>query len=166
MIPPAIPSTATHLRATLNSALSMGLPALCEHSLTGQQRANLMTMKQRLLASRPRREALSCCISVDRDPYMEFGEYYRQDDCVCTLRTQNEMLWILMVDCSGTVTLSRCLHPVEHLGLQGFHPELATVVAQNGLVASHRQCMQCTCDHQRLSPVVVPIGQPICFGSA
>ena len=53
---------------------------------------------------------------------------------MCTLRTQNEMLWILMVDCSGTVTLSRCLHPVERLGLQGFHPELATALSKRALL--------------------------------
>ena len=134
MIQPVLPSIATSLRTTLKSTLSTELLALCEHSLTGQQRANLMTMKQQLLAKRLPGEPLSCCISVDRDPNMTFGEYYRKDGCVCTLRTQNEMLWILMVDCSGKVTLSRCLHPVERLSLQGFHPELAKTFSKKALL--------------------------------
>ena len=134
MIPPTLPRTAMHMRATLSSALNTGLPALCEHLLTGQQRVNLMTMKQRLLAHRPRGRSLRCCISVDRDPDMVFGECGRQDGCVCTLRTKNEMLWILMVDCAGVVTLSRCLHPVERLGLQGFSPELAKGLSKRALL--------------------------------
>ena len=134
MIPPTLPRTAMHMRATLSSALNTGLPALCEQNLTGQQRVNLMTMKRRLLAHRPRGRSMCCCISVDRDPGMVFGEYYRQDGCVCTLRTQNEMLWILMVDCAGVVTLSRCLHPVERLGLQGFSPELAKGLSKRALL--------------------------------
>ena len=82
-------------------------------------RVNLMTMKQRLLANRPRGEALCCCIPVDRDPSMSFGAHARLDGSVCMLRTKNDKIWIMLVDCCGTVTLSRCLHhPVERLGLQ------------------------------------------------
>eukprot|EP00973_Karenia_brevis_P061771 8590071-Karenia_brevis.AAC.2 len=46
MIPPSLPSMASQLRANLSSALSTGLPALCEERLRGQQRENLMVMKQ------------------------------------------------------------------------------------------------------------------------
>ena len=134
MIPPTLPRTAMHMRAILSSALNTGLPALCEQILTGQQRVNPMTVKQRLLAHRPQGISLCCCISVDRDPDMVFGECGRQDGCVCTLRTKNEMLWILMVDCAGVVTLSRCLHPVERLGLQGFSPELAKGLSKRALL--------------------------------
>ena len=119
MIAPSLPSTATHLRTSLSSALHMGLPALCEQSLKGQQRDNLMTMKQCLLAHRPRGTEVTCCLSVDRDPRKTFGEYLPTDGCVCTLHTGSEMLWIMMVDSAGIVTLSRCIRPVERLSLQG-----------------------------------------------
>ena len=72
---------------------------------------------------------------------MVFGECGRQDGCVCTLRTQNEMLWILMVDCAGVVTLSRCLHPVERLGLQGFSPELAKGLSKRALLRFTVACL-------------------------
>ena len=120
MIPPTLPRTAMHMRATLSSALNTGLPALCEEVLTGQRLVNLMTVKQRLLAHRPRGRSLRCCISVDRDPDMVFGECGRQDGCVCTLRTQNEMLWILMVDCAGVVTPVSLSPPSGALGFARF----------------------------------------------
>ena len=134
MIAPSLPSSATHLRTSLSSALHMGLPALCEQSLKGQQRDNLMTMKQRLLAYRPRGTEVTCCLSVDRDPRKTFGENLRTDGCVCTLRTGNEMLWILMVDSAGIVTLSRCIHPVERLSLQGFCPDFAQYLSKTTLL--------------------------------
>ena len=111
----------------------MGLPALREQSLMGQQRANLMTMKQRLFSYRPWGQELICCISVDRDPSKTFREF-RIDSCVCALRTHNEMLWVLMVDSEGTVAVSRCLHPVERLGLQGFRPEIAQYLSKRALL--------------------------------
>ena len=112
----------------------MGLPALCEDNLTGQTRVNLMTAKQHLLANRPLGEGMCYCIPVDRDPSMNFGAHARRDGSVCTLRTKNDKIWIMLVDCCGTVTLSRCLHPVERLGLQGFRLELAMWLSKNALL--------------------------------
>ena len=113
----------------LAEVLHAGLPSVMEDDLTGQPKANLTTMKRRLLSCRSQGAAMSCCISIDRDPLMKFGAYVRMDGDVCTLRTQNEMLWILVVDDAGRVVVSRCLHPVERLSLQGFSPRLAEVPA-------------------------------------
>ena len=39
-----------------------------------------------------------------------------------------------MVDSEGTVAVSRCLHPVERLGLQGFRPEIAQYLSKRALL--------------------------------
>ena len=65
------------------------------------------------------------CISVDRDPHQRLGQSTRHDGLVGTLRTQNELVWLYRADEHGNTVLSRCLHPVERFGLQGFHPEVA-----------------------------------------
>ena len=44
------------------------------------------------------------------------------------------MLWLLKFAADGSVILSRCLHPVERLALQGFAPELASCMSKQTLV--------------------------------
>ena len=63
-----------------------------------------------------------------------FGSYVRCGDAVPTLRTGNEMLWLLKFAADGTTVLSRCLHPVERLALQGFAPELASCMSKRTLI--------------------------------
>ena len=134
LVPPTLPSSARRFRVELAEVLHAGLPSVMEDDLTGQPKANLTTMKRRLLSCRSQGAAMSCCISIDRDPLMKFGAYVRMDGDVCTLRTQNEMLWILVVDDAGRVVVSRCLHPVERLSLQGFSPRLAEVLSKRALL--------------------------------
>ncbi len=118
--PPAVPRLA---RVNLADVLHRGLCPIDELVLTPQQRANLTAAKRRLSMVIGR--GTIACISVDRDPSATFGEYLRHDGDVCTLRTQNECLWLYACDGAGRTTLSRCLHPVERLALQGFRPEVA-----------------------------------------
>ena len=63
--------------------------------------------------------------SLDRDPHQRFGQSTRHDGLVGTLRTQSELVWLYRADEHGNTVLSRCLHPVERFGLQGFRPEVA-----------------------------------------
>ena len=62
------------------------------------------------------------------------GKSFRCDDAVPTLRTGNEMLWLLKFAADGSTILSRCLHPVERLALQGFAPELASCMSKSTLI--------------------------------
>ena len=134
LTPPRLPGRAQLLRVSLADILHQGLPVNCEEHIHGQQRANLMTVKQRILAYRPRGEEQCYCLPIDRDPSMTYGNSARRDGNTCTLRTQNEMLWLLMVNAAGSVVLSRCLHPVERLSLQGFRPELAKFLGKSALL--------------------------------
>ena len=58
----------------------------------------------------------------------------RWDDATPTLRTGNEMLWLLKFSEAGDLLISRCLHPVERLSLQGFLPELALFMSKKTLL--------------------------------
>lgn len=64
------------------------------------------------------------------------------------------MLWLLKFSNTGALLISRCLHPVERLALQGFPPELAQWMSKTTLlratgnsftvpvvVAVFRQCL-------------------------
>ena len=54
----------------------------------------------------------------------------RLDGIMCTLRTENELIWLYQIDDAGNQILSRCLHPVERLALQGFPVELANPLSK------------------------------------
>jgi hypothetical protein len=58
----------------------------------------------------------------------------RLDGNVPTLRTTNELLWLVRFDAEGELLVSRGLHPIERLGLQGFRPELAAVLSKTALL--------------------------------
>ena len=136
LAPPRLPRQAQLLRTRLADILHQGLPANCEEYIHGQPRANLMAAKRSVLAYRPRGEEGCYCFPIDRDPTMTFAPGHRSDGNVCALRTGNEMLWVLMINSAGIVVLSRCLHPVERLGLQGFRPELANFLGKAALLRS------------------------------
>jgi hypothetical protein len=76
-------------------------------------------------------------ISLDRDMGSAFGDGWVRTDGLCgTLRTGNELLWLL----SGTPQapwMSRCLHPLERAYLQGLPP-----AALAGL--SKHEMLRCT----------------------
>jgi hypothetical protein len=76
---------------------------------------------------------VACC-SVDRDPEKTFETGTRIDGNVPTLRTTNELLWLVRFDAEGKLVVSRGLHPIERLGLQGFRPELAAVLSKTALL--------------------------------
>ena len=110
-------------RVALADLLHRGLCPIDELALSSQQRANLVHAKQRLRMVIGR--GTIACISVDRDPGSIFGQCIRYDGDVFTLRTASELVWLYSCDQDGRKTLSRCLHPVERLALQGFRPEVA-----------------------------------------
>ena len=146
-MPPPAPHMAASCRASLGELLNKGLKPVDESHLSPQQKENLSMMKPYLFhrwATSPspgrchgesgRFSPPIFCISVDRNPEKKFGSYFRCDDAVPTLRTGNEMLWLLKFAADGSVILSRCLHPVERLALQGFAPELALCMSKQTLV--------------------------------
>ena len=147
-IPPPMPLAS--MRACLGDALHKGIPPVDENMLTPQQRNNL-NMRKPLLRARllersfhfpytPTTGAMGrfqppiACVSVDRDPEKQFAQSMRWDDATPTLRTGNEMLWLLKFSEAGDLLISRCLHPVERLALQGFPPELALFMSKKTLL--------------------------------
>ena len=167
-IPPPMPRSS--MRAPLGDCLHKGLPPVDEKMLTPHQKNNLSKMKQLMqarlqqkghhLPSTPTMAALGrfqpaiACFSVDRDMDKQFSNSLRWDDAAPTLRTGNEMLWLLKFSVTGALLISRCLHPVERLALQSFPPELARYMTKTSLlrttgnsftvpvvVAVFRQCL-------------------------
>ena len=142
-MPPPAPHLAASTRASLGELLNKGLKPVDENRLSPQQMENLTMMKapiRHTLALSPtlgqwnRFAPPIFCISVDRNPEKTFGSYFRLDDAVPTLRTGNELLWLLKFAADGSILLSRCLHPVERLALQGFAPELASCMSKMTLI--------------------------------
>ena len=133
-VPPPMPLRAAVSRATLADVLHRGLPLVDEASLTPQQKLNLAVVKNKLLASFQTSGEGWATFSVDRNPYKGYNDPLRRDGCVNTLRTHNELTWVLYMDRLGEFVFSRCLHPVERCALQGFRPELANLLSKSGLV--------------------------------
>ena len=143
-IPPPMPLAS--MRAALGEALHKGIPPVDERMLTPHQRNTLdatkpllrarLLLSNHLPARTPTTGALGrfqppiACFSVDRDVNKQFGQSSRWDDAIPTLRTGNEMLWLLKFSTTGDLLISRCLHPVERLALQGFPPELARLMSK------------------------------------
>ena len=164
LMPPRLPSQAQLLRASLADILHEGLPVNCEEYIHGQQRANLMVVKNRILAYHPRGQEGCYCLPIDRDPNMSFAHGLRSDGNICTLRTGNEMLWILMIDSTGRVVLSRCLHPVERLSLQGFRPELANFLGKSVLLRFTGNACTAPVVTAVLRQLVLPLAHPGVLG--
>ncbi len=112
---------------SLAEVLHEGLPADGTRSLTERQRYNLSAaaVAAQQSASTGHGDAW-ITVAVDRDPDRVWGNgrLWRSDGCVETLRTHNEYQWVLHL--GGAPHVSRCIHPVERLCLQGFAPELAS----------------------------------------
>jgi site-specific DNA-cytosine methylase len=136
-------------RAALGDLLHKGLCPVDESCLTSQQRANLSKFKSKIVKSfqlyyasfssaRPTTSdcfayPVACC-AVDRDPEKTFETGVRIDGNLPTLRTSNELLWLVRFDEELKLVVSRGLHPIERLGLQGFRPELAAVLSKTALL--------------------------------
>ena len=122
VVPPPLP---------LAAALNLHLPPVREMPLTFQQQANLQGRKESAIlhqveATHPVGDDLSfpgiATISLDRDLDSAFGDgWVRIDGRCATLRTGNELLWLLSGDPQAP-WISRCLHPLERAYLQGFPP--------------------------------------------
>ena len=157
--PPMIPSK--HCRASLHELLHTGLPPITEELLTRQQQENLIKARQiacrrlqarayvspasgnasnpttvRNICSRP---ACIVVMAVDRDPDKGFGEHLRIDSATPTLRAGHDMLWLWQLNKEGHVRLSRQLHPVERLAVQGFRPEVAKHFSKKALIRATGQ---------------------------
>ena len=166
LVPPRLPRQAEFLRVRLHDILHQGLPANCEEYIFGQQRANLMAAKNRILAYRPRGEEQCYCLPIDRDPSMTFATGVRSDGNICTLRTGNDMLWVLMIKSAGSVVLSRCLHPVERLSLQGFRPELANFLGKGALLRFTGNACTAPVITSVLRQLVLPLAHPGVLGAS
>ena len=115
-----------------------GLPPIDESRLSSQQRLNLIVAKAHLQAGHV------LTVSLDRSPARTWGQEYRADGLVCTLRTANGPLWLLATDAwqemppvsllhedtSGQEVLSRELHPLERLALQGLPPVVGSCLTR------------------------------------
>jgi len=71
-------------------------------------------------------------VPLDRDMEKTWGMHSRVDGLVETLRTGDEFKWVVRVGEQPYV--SRCLHPVERLSLQGFPPSLATTMSKQDVL--------------------------------
>ena len=145
VLPPP-PTPLRSLRPTLGELLHKALP--CDESmLSSQQRANLR--KAIPIAWSRSRAALPptgghkhlgrfspplFVIAVDRDPDKVWKENLRVDDCTPTLRAGHSRHWVVKVDDTGLVVLSRALHVWERLTLQGFPPHLANFLSRDTLI--------------------------------
>ena len=123
----------------LESLLHKGLRRIDEDSLSPQHRCNLEAAKVLLHQRQNKSGAVGlgtpiACIAVDRCPEKAFGLPVRCDGLVGTLRTCNEMIWLYHEGKSNETKLSRCLHPVERLALQGFPVELANCFSKMDLM--------------------------------
>ena len=98
--------------------LHRALPDMREDALTKQQQQNLLLYKHMALEKGVWQNPI--CVSVDRDPRKGFGCFTRYDGSAMTLRCTNDLCWLIVMDASGTVHLSRPIHPMERFALQGF----------------------------------------------
>jgi len=107
---------------TLGLFLHPRLPNTMEDTLNANMASNLRAYKEVIkqeLTNGP--QGSYACISLDRCPSKEFGTWIRVDGMVDTFRTCNEHLWLLSLGEGPTgPSVSRPLHPVERLVLQGF----------------------------------------------
>ena len=65
---------------------------------------------------------------------MQFGSLNRCDGLVPALRTHDELLWVCILNIHGVPVMSRCLHPVERLSLQGSRTELPNFLSKADLL--------------------------------
>jgi hypothetical protein len=112
-----------------------------EHLLSPQQRMNLLMSKQIAQRHGATTPGSIVCISLDRNPRREFGKWMRFDNLVCTLRTGNDLLWILMYNELGDLVLSRGLHPYERFALQGFPPIIGESLSKQEILIATGNAM-------------------------
>jgi len=131
-LPPPLPAVPLEL------LLHKGLKPIDEDRLSKQHQSHLAVAKgmihRRHVHTPIGLEGVTACIAVDRCPERAWGLPVRWDGLVNTLRTDNEHVWLYRFDGAGQVLLSRCLHPVERLSLQGFPVDLASYMSKAALM--------------------------------
>ena len=126
-----------HVRTTtLSQFLHPRMPKVLESRLNPNMAANLRAYKK-ILEPELLTGALGsfACISLDRCPSKDFGKWVRVDSMVDTFRTGNEHLWLLSLgEGPDGPSISRPLHPVERLGMQGFPSWVARHLSKRQLL--------------------------------
>ena len=125
--PPRRP--APEKRIMLPHLLHPGIEPNQEEHLPARLRWNLFSAKmrfrdrmRRLLETGHGSGNLAVVTEIDRIPDARWNFLLHCDGCIPTLRAQCEqLLWVVLPDHG----ISRALHPVERLTLQGFPPEMA-----------------------------------------
>ncbi len=135
-MPPSPPNPIVTQGVSLWSLLHPGLGRWQEDRLTTQQRKNLLQAVATLEQPRAQHSGgphSLATIQVDRNPEKKYGSgWVRTDGRVATLRTGNEWVWLYSLD--PQKPLSRVLHPVERLSVQGFRPEMAEGLSKQELL--------------------------------
>ena len=138
-VTPPPPTPPKSLRPTLCELLHKALP--CDESmLSSQQRANL----RKAIPIATHRSRMASPPTGGHKQHL--GSFYlphhqadkvanlRCDDCTPTLRAGHSRHWLVKVDDTGLVMLSRGLHPWERLTLQGFPPHLTNFLSRDALI--------------------------------
>ena len=128
--------------------LHQGLPRFTEHHLCSQQQQNLQMYKEHLAHREPTvlstdsgdQPVFLAAVEVDRNPSRSWGSCVRVDGLISTLRCGHESTWLLAWTAEGHLTLSRGLHPLERLALQGLPPELGASMSKSLLVHATGNC--------------------------
>ena len=123
--PPRRP--APEKRIMLSQLLHPGIEPNQEKDLPARLRWHLFSAKMRFRDRMRRRPETghgsgNLAAEIDRSPDGSWNFPLRCDGCIPTLRANHEQLLWVVISGHG---ISRALHPVERLTLQGFPPELA-----------------------------------------
>ncbi len=130
---PLCPPPPTKPRVHLAELLHPGLPPNQEAMLPPRKQADLAVIAALARARQKPTDHGGCfwlTIPLDRDITRTWGVSWRTDGCVETLRTGDELKWIM----HPGYQVSRCLHPVERLSLQGFPTSLAALLGKRELL--------------------------------
>ena len=95
---PPVPKTLRSLEQQWGSILHPGMQSNREDYLTQQQKLNLLLAEEIARQSGAKATLAHWLISVDRNPRQQFGKSIRFDGLSMTLRTSNEMIWILKTE--------------------------------------------------------------------
>lgn len=118
-VPRPLPLPKVSVQSLWQELLHPGLPPNREHHLTRRQGWNLAVVKA--MTARSGKWTNPISVEVDRDPTLQFGALIRtKDGCTSTLRTGNELIWLCNLESDSSLSMSRCLHPLERFGIQGF----------------------------------------------
>ena len=122
------PRTSTEDRLALAELLHLAMPSIQELQLPPRLRWHLFLAKAKFLGNIraglvPTVHGGHCmAVELDRSPDRTWGVATRYDGCIPTLRTKHRSTWVVLSHRGG---ISRFLHPIEHLTLQGFPPEVS-----------------------------------------